>query len=168
MEGYSKSKNAHSIGLVFKQFYLPHGGELYIIGQDKILGAFVGDINNKANGKFATTPLPGESILLEYYEALNQEVEKCFAKEKLGFLLGGNRMTPSKKPVKIASDEVRLAIRNVNHGFRPYTKNFGDAGSCNIDVACEPNIAGVHQIIHLHSSHHNYFRNGKLIQLQCC
>lgn len=140
------SKSAKSLGLVFSDFYLPHEGELYVVGQEKILGAFVGDVNNKANGRFSTMPLTGEALLLEYYEPLLKDTTaKCLANEKLGFLLGDK--SPLRKPAmsqsKPREDQVRLALSSVTHGFRPYTKNFGDSGSCNIDVACEPKLAGV-------------------------
>jgi hypothetical protein len=161
------SESARSLGLVFKQFYLPHGSELYVVGQDRIIGAFIGDVNNKPSGKFATMPLPGDAILLEYYEPLDKDITAghCLVHEKLGFLLGNK--TPAKKPKKPVRDDVQLALSNVTHGFRPYTKNFGDSGSCNVDVACEPQLAGVK----------TYFcgmylilqyRNARLTQSLCC
>lgn len=142
------SPSAKSLGLVFKDFHLPHSGELYIVGQDRILGAFIGDVNNKPTGEFSTAPLPGEALLLEYYEALDKDetAARCLVHEKLGFLLGqrGTSLTPSrKKPAKPTADQVRLALASVSHGFRPYNKNYEDSQSCQIDVACEPQIAGV-------------------------
>ena len=151
------SKSAKSLGLIFQDFYLPQGGELYVIGQDQILGAFIGDVNNKSNGKFATMPLPGEELLLEYYEPMGEEerFEKCVVGEdKLGFLLRRGaraRTSPAaggEKPAdvvggKAPTEQVRMTISGVTHGFRPYTKNFGDSQSCNIDVSCEKGLAGV-------------------------
>lgn len=184
------SKSAKSLGLIFEDFYLPAGGELYVIGQDQILGAFIGDVNNKSNGKFATMPLPGEELLLEYYEPLGEEerFEKCLVgDDKLGFLLRRGaraRTSPAtsagaggKKPAdvvgggKIPSEQVRMTISGVTHGFRPYTKNFGDSQSCNIDVACEKSLAGVPQNTPTCILDLIYFlyvcRNDKSIRLPC-
>lgn len=143
------SKDALSLSLVFDDFYLPENGELYVIGQDRILGAFVGSVNNKPEGNFATVPLPGEVLLLEYYEPLDPN--KCFGEpyEKLG--RKGTRMgplvarNPAKMPLRVPEQQVRLSIDSVSHGFKPYMKNFGDSGSCNVDVACEKK-AGKRQI----------------------
>lgn len=159
------SKAANSLGLVFDDFYLPHGGELYVVGQDRILGAFIGDVNNKADGKFSTMPLPGEALLLEYYEPIIRDaVSKCLATEKLGYLL--RNRTPAKRPASHRdAEEVRLAISRVTHGFRPYTKNFGDSGSCNVDVACEPRLAGVN--FHAVIISYSLCRDARLILLQC-
>lgn len=133
------SRQATSLSLIFKDFYLPEHGELYIIGQDRILGAFVGQINNKPEGKFATLPLPGEALLIEYYEPL--PADQCHPYEKLA--RKGVRPSTSlqKHPVRPAlhrpTDTPRLSLQAVSHGFRPYMKNFGDSGNCNVDVACE-------------------------------
>lgn len=135
------SSQAKSLSLVFKDFYLPEHGELYVIGQDRILGAFVGSINNKPKGEFATVPLPGEVLLIEYYEPLGAGACEI-PHEKLGrkgIQFGRSRLysTPMRETIKKPEERVRLSLASVSHGFQPYMKSFGDSGSCNVDVACE-------------------------------
>ena len=104
------SKNALSINLTFGRYRLPVGAKLFIYTPDKkyILGAFT-QFNNQRDGVFATTLVPGDSIIVEYYEP-----SYCtFAGE--------------------------LQINRVTHGYRSafdYAKNLGSSGSCNNNVAC--------------------------------
>ncbi|MDP6684659.1 MAG: T9SS C-terminal target domain-containing protein, partial [Candidatus Marinimicrobia bacterium] len=64
-----KSPNAYSINIVYDDFYLPDGGEFYVYSADKnyIIGAFT-EGNNKEDGVFATQPVPGDHVILEYFE----------------------------------------------------------------------------------------------------
>ena len=62
-----KSPTAFSLNLLFDKFWLPDGGELYIHGQTAMLGAYTAAVNNKKHMKFATTPLPGSFLLVEYF-----------------------------------------------------------------------------------------------------
>lgn len=112
------SEEAFSLSLIFDDFYLPPGAELYVIGKDSTLGAFTGAINNKDNGEFATAPIPGDTVLIEYFEPI----------------VDGDK--DSNKPEQPRSNSLRLKLSSVVHGFRrPY--NHGHSGSCNIDVACQ-------------------------------
>jgi len=105
------SDGAYSINLIFDSYRLPHGAELYIYNQDRstILGAFT-ELNNKDHGKFGTTPVPGDNLILEYYEPA--EVE--FAGE--------------------------LHLATVVHAYRNLfgkdSQGFGGSGSCNININC--------------------------------
>ena len=65
-----KSPTARSLNLIFDQFKLPEGAELYVHGETASLGAFTGAVNNKPHLGFATTPLPGGFISLEYFEPM--------------------------------------------------------------------------------------------------
>lgn len=107
------SPGAYSLSLLFDQFYLPPGGELFLIGAERTAGAFVGTINNKASGKFASAPLVGDSIIVEYHEPLGMN----------------------------GDDPVRLHIFELAHGFRDVfsgslNKSYGASGPCHIDIAC--------------------------------
>ncbi|KGG52110.1 hypothetical protein DI09_20p270 [Mitosporidium daphniae] len=62
-----KSPTALSLNLLFDRFWLPEGSELYIHGKTAMLGAYTAAVNNKEHMKFATTPLPGSFLLIEYY-----------------------------------------------------------------------------------------------------
>jgi len=60
------SEGALSIGVSMKNFYIPEGGELYVIGDKATLGAYT-SVNNHASGRFTTQPMVGSSLTLEYY-----------------------------------------------------------------------------------------------------
>lgn len=65
--------NATSINLLYDKFWLPEGGKLFIYTPDKkhSLGAFTSKNNkgNKVNTRgFATGLLPGDEIVLEYFQ----------------------------------------------------------------------------------------------------
>ena len=63
------SEGAHSISLIFDEFELPPGAELYAYNDDKhdVYGQY-NVANNKANRMFAIQPLPGDALTLEYVE----------------------------------------------------------------------------------------------------
>lgn len=112
-----KSPGALSISLLFSDFLLPDGGELYVIGKEEILGAFTAEVNNKASRKFATRPVSGDSVIIEYHESLN----------------------------KNASNEGPLSLRvgKIVHGFRSTPFAYGASGLCQVDVACRKNAKNV-------------------------
>ncbi|OFY87539.1 MAG: hypothetical protein A3F72_20895 [Bacteroidetes bacterium RIFCSPLOWO2_12_FULL_35_15] len=106
-----KSKDAISMNLAFDDFYLPVGAKLFIYTADKkfVIGAFTSK-NNDASRMFATDLLPGEAIVIEYYE-----------------------------PTAVANPG-RLNLFRVTHGYRGVVeyaqKSFGDAGACQVNVNC--------------------------------
>lgn len=70
------SDAAVSLSVTFDEFYLPKGTVLYIYTPDRshVLGAFT-SANNKVEGKFTTTHLPGDQVVIEYYEPLTRRDE---------------------------------------------------------------------------------------------
>ena len=106
-----KSNGALSLSLLFSDFHLPEGAEFYVIGKEDSLGAFTSEVNNKATRKFATTPLAGDSLIIEYHEPLH-------------------KTTPSSAPPAIR-------VSKVVHGFRATPFAYGESGHCHIDVACK-------------------------------
>lgn len=104
-----KSPGALSVSLLFNDFMLPEDGELYIIGKDETLGAFTAGENNKPTRKFATTPVAGESVIIEYHEPLVN---------------------------KKSGAPPALHIGKIVHGFRATPFTYGASGHCQIDVAC--------------------------------
>lgn len=64
-----RSKDAISLNLAYKNFYLPKGATFFIYNLDKtyIYGAFT-EINNAESKQFATAPTYGSTVILEYYE----------------------------------------------------------------------------------------------------
>ena len=107
-----RSAGAVSLNLAFDRFVLPPGAQLYVRSADgtTVLGAFTA-ANNKADGRFATTLIPGDEVVLEYLEP----VVPAFPGE--------------------------LHLINVTHGYRgpaDLAKGLNDSGACNINVHCSP------------------------------
>ena len=100
---------ALSINLIYSDFLLPEKATLHLYNEDKsqILGAFT-EFNNKADRKFATALVYGNTCYLEYYEP--------------AFVYG----------------EGTIEISTVVHGYRTIKNNaqLGNSGSCNVDVIC--------------------------------
>lgn len=111
-----KSDGALTLNFTFDKFYLPANTELYLYNADKsmVLGAFNYQ-NNSVDSVFATTLIPGDEVTIE----INQDE------------------TINELPI--------LHLYRITHGYRnayDYAmKSFGDAGSCNVNVAC-PQSAG--------------------------
>lgn len=137
-----KSPNALSVSLLFTDFQLPQGAELYIIGKDETLGAFTAAINNKDSRKFATTPLAGDSLIVEYHEPLHN---------------------------KKASIPPAIRIGKVVHGFRATPFAYSVSGHCQVDVECRKNSKTVirnilkHCINIFHSFILPIFRTSRLV-----
>ncbi len=61
-----RSSGARSINLIFDRFALPPGAELYVHNAaGRVLGAFTSE-HNRDHGMFATEPLAGDALTLEY------------------------------------------------------------------------------------------------------
>lgn len=112
-----KSKGALSMNITFSNYHIPAGAKLFIYSADKSykIGAFT-NFNNKESGFLGTSPLPGDEIVVEYYEPLN------------------------------VAFEGELEIETVAHAYRDIFKladsvskgkSFGDSGNCNNNVICE-------------------------------
>lgn len=64
-----RSLGAYSINLLFSEFELPEGGQLFLYSPDggHVLGSFTHE-NNPEKGLFPTSPIYGEEIIIEYSE----------------------------------------------------------------------------------------------------
>ena len=113
------SKDAVTLSLTFSNYHLPDGAELFIYSdkEEFVLGALT-SYNNKVHNQLGTSPIPGDQIILEYFE-----------------------------PADVAFEGV-LEIETVAHGYKDvfkiakesgsdFEKGFGDSGSCNNNVVCE-------------------------------
>lgn len=71
-----ESKDAFGMQFHFSKYMLPETASLYIYNAEEsmILGAFT-HINNHQDEKFATIVVPGEKIMLEYFESFDAEFE---------------------------------------------------------------------------------------------
>jgi len=63
------SNSAMSINLTYKNFFMPKGATFFVYNPNKnfVFGAFT-ELNNSEDRQFATTPVPGNTTVLEYYE----------------------------------------------------------------------------------------------------
>jgi len=110
-----RSDGAKSLNLIFDRYKLPDGARLFLFSADRsdLIGAFTSK-NNQHNGVFATSPVVGDQLVIQYEEPLN------------------------------ASFEAELSIRQVNHDFigiqslKSERRPLGHAaGECNINVNCD-------------------------------
>jgi hypothetical protein len=105
-----QSTGAYSLNLLFDSFYIPPHSNLFIYTEDKsyIMGAFTEENNNQW-GNFATSLLPGDAIVLEYYE------------DPQDYGLGV------------------LQLSTIVHGYKDFffkKGKYGTSKACNIDVNC--------------------------------
>ncbi len=105
-----ESADAFSLNFLFSTFNLPEGGKLFIYNEDRSykIGAFTSE-NNTPEKTLPTYPLPGERIILEYYE-----------------------------PAAVAG-LTELKIGRITHGYRDLdviARGIGDSGTCNNNIIC--------------------------------
>ncbi len=104
-----QSDKAYSINLIFSYFYIPKGAKLHIYTADGsyITGCY-GFQNNLPDRRFASSLLPGERIILEYWE-----------------------------PAEVAGQGA-LHLSSVIHGYKDFFFKgyYGGSDFCNIDIRC--------------------------------
>ncbi len=126
-----EAEGAMTINLLFTNFELPEGGELFLYDAQRTnkIGAYTNK-NNREERELGSELIHGDRIVIEYYE-----------------------------PATVAG-EGSFTISNVIHGYRSLDriqkeleKGLNDAGACNIDVECElgddwrPQIRSVAMIV---------------------
>lgn len=118
------SAGAYSINFIFDEFYMPEGASLFIYNDDRseVIGAFT-ELNNKPYGKFSTQPVSGSVVTLEYYEP-----EEVRDKGRMGI----SKVIHAYRNLFGKAEAVRNKDRN--GGFE--TQDFGDSGSCNVNINC--------------------------------
>lgn len=107
-----KSGGAYSLNFTFDKYLLPEGAQLFVYTPDHKhkLGAFTYK-NNKPYGSLAIAAIPGDEIIIEYYEPVEVEFE---AELKIG---------------SIGHDYLNI--------FGSKDGQYGASDTCNIDVNCE-------------------------------
>ncbi len=139
-----ESRGAYSINLVFDQFDLPTGGQLFIYNDDYeyVIGAFTEE-NEFPTGEFSTQPVPGDAITLEYiepFEARGQSV--------------------------ISVMTVVHAYRNMFGRSNDALDGYGDSGTCNNNANCPEGAPWQEQkrgVVMLLTSGGSRFCSGSLI-----
>jgi len=111
-----RSDGAYSLNCQFDDFELSPGARLFVSSADgtMTIGAFT-QANNKPDHRFAIQPVAGETIVLELFEPTKYE--------------GLSRL------------HVETVVHDYRGFFDLFSRDFGDSGSCNNDVAC-PESAG--------------------------
>lgn len=114
-----KSPNAFSLNVMFRKFKLPASGKLFLYNPDRtvVLGAFTHK-NNKSDSLFATSPIAGDEIIIEYSQDSSVD----------------NRMP--------------FEVVQINHDFldvfsflKSKVGGFGTSGECNIDIEADPSYS---------------------------
>ena len=107
------SQGAYSINLIYDDFYLPPGAQLFVYAEDHdmIIGAFT-NRNNKRGGLFATAPVKGDDITVEYYEPVDVR--------GLGYF---------------TITRIVHAYKDI-FGFGSPDKDYGESGTCNVNINC--------------------------------
>lgn len=120
-----QSRGAYSINLIFSDFFMPEGAKMFVYNADKsmVIGAFT-SFNNKEHGKFSTTVVEGDHIIIEYFEP-----------------------AAVRNQGRIAVNKVIHAYRNIFFGKRNgEARDFGDSGSCNNNVNCPVSAGWENQV----------------------
>ena len=109
----------------------------------------MGSINNRADGHFFTTPILGDTLIMEYWEGLagrQPDSDDGVATPQNKILTGAElRLAPAQKQPSGGSTSsptgrpAEIRVSGVVHGFRKFMESnvgYGHAGGCNDDVAC--------------------------------
>lgn len=110
-----QSPGAVSLSLIFARFELPEGARVWIRGADgeQVLGAFGPEFAN-ADGGFATQPLRGDAVVIEYVEP----AQAVGGELQIAQVVHGFRDVISRPQAAL-------------QGGAP-----GTSGACNVDVNC--------------------------------
>jgi lysyl endopeptidase len=107
-----QSPGAWSINLIFDRYELPEGARLWVRNDaGRVLGAFTSALN-QPHGMFATEPIPGDAVTLEYVE-------------------------PDSAPIgSLRIKQVVHAYRDILDQGAKRGGGSSKAGACNINVNC--------------------------------
>lgn len=112
-----ESKTALGLAFIFDEFRIMNEGELYIMNDSGIMGAFTSR-NNKKDGKFSIRPISGSSVFLIFIEPLK-----------------------SVKPLN------SLVVGKIVHVYRNLSMLTGQkslSGACNVDARCINSFVSAH------------------------
>lgn len=109
-----RSSGAKALTLYYDHFYLPKGSDLFVYSADgeEIAGAFTSEIN-PPGGHFATRLIPGDEVILEYFEPDHIYGE-----------------------ADIRVSGLLYAYRSVGISSARNGNDFGGSGSCEVNVNC--------------------------------
>lgn len=78
-------EGARAMAFYYKHFSIPEGGRLFLYRPDSsfFAGAFTSE-NNRSGGPYATTYIPGDAVILEYYHPRGEEAK--IEIEEIGYI----------------------------------------------------------------------------------
>jgi hypothetical protein len=117
------STGAKALSVTFGKFSIPEQGKLYAydVNLKKKIGAFT-SANNPENGEMALEMLPGESLVLEYFQP-----------------------TEVQALPQLVITELLYVYRSAGYDPSVMLKNFGEAGSCEVNVKCPEGLPWANQ-----------------------
>lgn len=130
---------ALAISLMYSDFYIPKGGELFIYNKEKthILGAYT-NATNLLGGIFATELVAGDELVLEYVSPADQgTIEEP--------VVGSSAFTSKSPSAEKIKATPRILISGLAYGYNhlpdksEYTLfNLNSSGACHVNINCEP------------------------------
>jgi len=141
-----KAAGAKAIGVYYDDFYIPEGGKLFLYNesQNQVIGAYTSE-NNPPSHLFATELVQGESVTLEYVEA----VKRATKFETLDYLNGHFRDSKSYGSGSLPADQTPIiSISEISYVYKdiPFLSKYDPAKStgwnasnaCQVNVNCSP------------------------------
>lgn len=114
------SRGAKAISITFDDFFLAQGSKMFFYNANKkqVLGAFTAK-HNRENGYFATEPIEGESVYIEYFEPNSVTQQSRFHIESIGYFY---KELSDLRQFKDHNDPLRV----------------GESQPCHVDINCTP------------------------------
>lgn len=110
------SDKALSLSLLFDEFWMPDNGKLFVYNENKskIIGAITSANNKDKKGSkrgFATDLIYGNTIIIEYYQPINEKQEPDFS--------------------------IKYIVEGYKYIEKIVPEYFGSSGACQVDINCE-------------------------------
>jgi hypothetical protein len=103
-----KSEGALSLSTQFSHFEMPEHGQFWVSSANDVIGAFT-HLNMKDHLQFATTPLQGDSLTLEYYQPMSGPLPRF---------------------------NITSVVHGYRNIFGGSLGEYHDSGSCNVNTIC--------------------------------
>ncbi|KAG0211575.1 hypothetical protein BGX33_004218 [Mortierella sp. NVP41] len=127
LEIYSRS--ALSLNLIFSDFFLPPETEFYVAGKRHLLGAFTAKVNNKADRVFATAPIEGDRLLLEFYMSRRNYLRGTRPSIELSHVIHGYKPTLLAASSEITAKGLRMNDGSIAPRTRRQRRQEGVSGN---------------------------------------
>lgn len=124
-----RSPGASSLSLIFHRWWIPEDAEVYVYNDEEIRGAFKAAPSNKKSRKFATTPLKGDTITVEYFSPAH--VKQLPQIEISRVVHGFRQLLFSQEEEQTPPQTPHLQHVMTRRKRRPHS------GKCNVDLSCD-------------------------------